>query len=46
VPGGWFGLGIFVGVVIMGVGAAAFFVLERRRFTRMYPDEVTHHHPE
>jgi outer membrane biosynthesis protein TonB len=46
VPGGWFGLGIFVGVVIMAIGGGAFFMLERRRFSRMYPNEVPRHHPE
>jgi hypothetical protein len=46
VPGGWFGLGIFVGVLIMGGAAAVFFTLERRRFARMYPNEAPRHHPE
>ncbi len=46
VPGGWFGLGIFVGVVLMGAGAAFFFAIERRRFSRLYPDEVPRHRPE
>jgi len=40
VPGGWFGLGIFVGVLVMGGAAAVFFTLERRRFSRLYPNEV------
>ncbi len=44
VPGGWFGLGIFVGVVLIGAAAAAFFILERRRFQVTYPNEVTRHH--
>ncbi len=44
VPGGWFGLGILVGVLIMGAGAAAFFTVERRRFARIYPEEVPRHH--
>jgi outer membrane biosynthesis protein TonB len=44
VPGGWFGLGVMVGVLLMGTGAAAFFALERRRFGRIYPDEVPRHH--
>ena len=44
VPGGWFGLGIMVGVLLMGAGAALFFTLERRRFARIYPDEVPRHH--
>ncbi len=43
VPGGWFGLGIFVGVLIMGAAAVVFFTLERRRFARMYPTEVPRH---
>jgi hypothetical protein len=46
VPGGWFGLGIFVGVLLMGGAGAAFFILERRRFSRLYPDEVPRHRPE
>jgi hypothetical protein len=46
VPGGWFGLGIFVGVLIVGGAVAAFFVLERRRFARAYPSEVPRHRPE
>ncbi len=45
-PGGWFGLGIFVGVLIMGGAAAAFIVLERRRFARTYPNEVPRQRPE
>ncbi len=44
VPGGWFGLGVVVGVLVMGGGAALFFTLERRRFARIYPDEVPRHH--
>ncbi|MHB8488352.1 MAG: hypothetical protein ACYDCS_03535 [Candidatus Dormibacteria bacterium] len=40
VPGGWFGVGIFVGVLILGAGGLGFLILERRRFTRVYPDEV------
>ena len=44
VPGGWFGLGVLVGVLLMGAGAALFFTLERRRFARIYPDEVPRHH--
>ena len=43
VPGGWFGLGVGVGVLVMGGGAALFFTLERRRFARIYPDEVPRH---
>jgi hypothetical protein len=46
IPGGWFGLGIVVGVLIVGGAAAAFFVLERRRFARVYPNEVPRHRPE
>jgi hypothetical protein len=46
VPGGWFGLGLFVGVLIMGVAAAVFFALERRRFSRLYPNEVPRHRPQ
>ena len=44
VPGGWFGLGVLVGVVLIGAGAAAFFTLERRRFARIYPNEAPRHH--
>jgi hypothetical protein len=40
IPGGWFGLGILVGVLIMGGAAAAFFTMERRRFARVYPNEI------
>jgi hypothetical protein len=39
VPGGWFGLGIFVGVLLMGAAGAVFFTLERRRFSRLYHPE-------
>jgi outer membrane biosynthesis protein TonB len=46
VPGGWFGLGIFVGVVVMGAAAVVFFTIERRRFARLYPNEVPRHRPE
>jgi len=46
VPGGWFGLGIFVAVLIVGLGAAAFFTLERRRFARIYPNELPRHRPD
>jgi hypothetical protein len=46
VPGGWFGLGIFVGVLLMGLAAVAFFTFERRRFARVYPNEVPHPRPE
>jgi hypothetical protein len=44
VPGGWFGLGVLVGVLLMAAGAALFFTLERRRFARIYPDEAPRHH--
>ncbi len=37
IPGGWFGLGILVGVLIMAGAVAAFFTRERRRFARLYP---------
>ena len=43
VPGGWFGLGIFVGVLLVGAAAVAFFIVERRRFARLYPNEVPRH---
>jgi hypothetical protein len=46
VPGGWFGLGIFAGVLIVVGAAAAFVVLERRRFARTYPNEVPRQRPE
>jgi hypothetical protein len=46
VPGGWFGLGIILGVLIIGIGGGAFFALERRRFARLYPNEVPGHRPE
>ena len=46
VPGGWFGLGIFVGVLLMGAAGAVFFTLERRRFSRLYPNELPRHRPE
>lgn len=44
VPGGWFGLGVLAGVLLVGASAALFFTLERRRFSRIYPDEVPRHH--
>jgi hypothetical protein len=44
VPGGWLGLGLFGGVLLMGAAAVAFFTLERRRFARIYPKEVSSHH--
>ncbi len=44
VPGGWFGLGLFLGVLVMGAGAVGFFMLERRRFARIYPNEVPRPH--
>jgi hypothetical protein len=46
VPGGWFGLGLFVGVLIIAVGAVAFFALERRRFSRLYPRDAAQQHQE
>ena len=45
VPGGLFGLGIFGGVLLLGVAAVVFFAVERRRFSRMYPDEGPPQHP-
>jgi hypothetical protein len=45
-PGGWFGLGLFVGVLVMGAAGAVFFTLERRRFSHLYPNEVSRHRPE
>jgi hypothetical protein len=44
VPGGWFGLGIVAGVLVLGAAVAAFFALERKRFSRIYPDEVPRPH--
>ena len=44
VPGGWFGLGVLVGVGLMGACIATFFTLERRRFSRIYPNEARRHH--
>lgn len=44
IPGGWFGLGIFGGVALFAVVAAAFFTFERRRFARMYPKDALHRH--
>ena len=44
VPGGWFGLGVVAGVLLLGAGVAAFFALERKRFSRIYPDEVPRPH--
>jgi len=43
VPGGWFGLGVMAGVLLMGGGVVLFVTLERRRFGRIYPDEVPRH---
>jgi hypothetical protein len=43
VPGGWFGLGVVAGVLVLGA-VAAFFALERKRFSRIYPDEVPRPH--
>ena len=39
-PGGWFGLGVVIAVLIVATGAAVYFALERRRFARIYPAEV------
>jgi len=46
VPGGWVRLGIFVAGADRGLGAAAFFTLERRRFARIYPNELPRHRPD
>jgi outer membrane biosynthesis protein TonB len=40
IPGGWVGLGLIALVVLLGVGAAVFFTLERRRFARTYSEEI------
>jgi len=40
IPGGWVGIGLIALVVVLGVGAAVFFTLERRRFARTYSDEI------
>jgi hypothetical protein len=39
-PGGWFGLGVVIALLIAGTGTAVYFALERRRFARLYPAEV------
>jgi hypothetical protein len=39
-PGGWFGLGVVIAVLIVAAGAGVYFALERRRFARIYPAEV------
>lgn len=39
-PGGWFGLGAVIALLIAGAGTAVYFALERRRFARLYPAEV------
>jgi hypothetical protein len=44
VPGGWFGVGVLAGVLLLGAAVAAFFALERKRFSTIYPDEVPRHH--
>jgi len=44
VPGGWFGVGVLVGVLVLGAAVAAFFALERKRFSTVYPDEVPRPH--
>jgi hypothetical protein len=43
IPGGWFGLGAIIGVLLIGAAAAVFFTLERRRFSRLYPQEIARH---
>jgi hypothetical protein len=43
IPGGWFGLGAVIGVLLIGAAAAGFFALERRRFSQLYPQEITQH---
>ncbi len=45
VPGGLLGLGIFIAILLMGITAVAFFTIERRRFSRMYPNEGPPQHP-
>ncbi|MGA8523478.1 MAG: hypothetical protein WB807_10510 [Candidatus Dormiibacterota bacterium] len=39
IPGGWFGLGVAAGVVLIAGVAATLVRMERRRFARMYPKE-------
>jgi hypothetical protein len=39
IPGGWFGLGVASGVVLIAGVAATLVRMERRRFARMYPKE-------
>jgi hypothetical protein len=46
VPGGWFGIGIVLGLVIIGGAALAFFTRERRRFARIYPTEMPRQRPQ
>ena len=45
VPGGLLGLGIFSAVLLVGIGALAFLTIERRRFSRMYPNGGPPQHP-
>lgn len=44
IPGGWFGAGVLAGVLLLGAAVAAFFALERKRFSTIYPDEVRRPH--
>jgi hypothetical protein len=44
VPGGWLGLGGLALLLLVGVGVATFFAMERKRFSRIYPDEVPRPH--
>ena len=39
IPGGWFGLGVAAGVVLIAGVAGTLVRMERRRFARMYPKE-------
>lgn len=39
IPGGWFGLGIAAGVVLIVGVATTLVTMERRRFARMYPKD-------
>jgi hypothetical protein len=39
IPGGWFGLGIASGVVLIAGVATTLVTMERRRFARMYPKD-------
>jgi hypothetical protein len=44
VPGGLLGLGMFIAVLLLGIGAVAFLTIERRRFSRMYPNDSPPRH--